>query len=81
MLQERLDHTEQRLENERYELIDQIAEVHQAEADLKALQLKRMSERNAKLTRQLIREQAIVRVKVISIQLCIEREHSRENRL
>jgi hypothetical protein len=38
----------------------QIARAHAAETQLKEEQLKRMNERNAKLTRCLMREQAIV---------------------
>lgn len=59
-LTEQLQGAARRLEEEREELIAQVAEVHQAEADRRELELKRMSQRNAKLTRQLVREQAIV---------------------
>lgn len=47
-------------EQEKDDLIDHIAQAHAAEAQYKEMQMKRLCERNAKLTRTLMREQAIV---------------------
>ena len=53
--------------------------MHQAEADRRELEIKRMSQRNAKLTRQLVREQAIV--SALEAYMPIEGEHSRADGL
>ena len=42
-LQERLQHAEQKLDSEREELIAQVVEVHQAEADRREYEIRRMS--------------------------------------
>jgi hypothetical protein len=50
-LQTQLALEKQRGELEKDELIEQIADAHAAEAQLKELQIKRLAERNAILTR------------------------------
>ena len=60
MLQEQLSITMAKGEQEKDDLIDHIAQAHAAEAQYKEMQMKRLCERNAKLTRTLMREQAIV---------------------
>lgn len=74
-LTEQLESAVRRLADEREDLIAQVAEVHQAEADRRDLEIKRMSQRNAKLARQLVREQAIVRFSMYN-ECSVEGEHS-----
>ena len=65
-LQVQLSLTHKRAELEKDELIDHIAQAHAAEAQHKEMQMKRLNERNAKLTRCLMREQAIVSIFILT---------------
>lgn len=55
-LEAQLAFAQQRSDLEKDELIEHIAAAHAAEHQLKEVQIKRLAEKNAKLTRHLIRE-------------------------
>lgn len=58
-------------------MVDHIAEAHAVEQQLKDLQVKRLCQRNAKLTRDCMREQAIVSKSLFVIHL--QKENMAEN--